>query len=203
MAQAAGGSERPTLKPSGRLWCWWRGDPLPPLGPLPGLTVTVADADAALAELNALPLAEVVARARGWHRPYVARLDGRPVGYGWVATRKGSFWEDRVRFPVPPGSRYLWDFATLSDWRGRGIYPRLLQAILTAEQADAERFWILHEWGNVASERGIARAGFQLAATLYHVPGRRLGVAPEGSGERGRLGATFLRLPLLPADTTV
>src|SRR6266536_1329803 len=155
-----------TLEPSGMAWSWWRGDPRPDLQPLAGLTVEVATADAALADLNQIQVGEVFRRVRAGHRPYLARLGGEPVAYGWVATREASFGGGRVRFEVPSPQRYLWDFATRPAWRGRGIYPRLLQAILAAEAAEAERFWILHEWFNGASRRGIARAGFQAAATL-------------------------------------
>lgn len=37
------------------------------------------------------------------------------------------------RFAVPQADRYLWNFVTLPTYRGRGIYPRLLDAIVDAE----------------------------------------------------------------------
>src|SRR5262249_35635739 len=45
-------------------------------------------------------------------------------------------------------------------WRGLGIYPRLLQAILAREAGEAQRFWIGHVRENRASGRGIVKAGF-------------------------------------------
>lgn len=189
-----------TLTPSGRVWTWWRDDPLPSLEPLEGLTVDLAEVDAALASLNRVSLEEVQRRAATGNRVYLGRLHGEPIAYGWVATQKGAFWQDRIRFPVPCHSRYLWDFETLPDWRGRGIYSRLLQAILVAEPPEAERFWILHQWANTASQRGIQRAGFQRAGALYLVPNRRMGVAPTPPGDRGKIGAKFLRLPTLPPE---
>lgn len=53
-----------------------------------------------------------------------------------------------VSWPLAPGDRGLWDFATLEGWRGRGIYPRLLQAILRAEEKNADCFWIGHRGDN-------------------------------------------------------
>jgi GNAT superfamily N-acetyltransferase len=185
------------LEPSGMAWAWWRGDRVPYLEPLAGVTVEPATSDAELADLNQIRLAELLRRVRAGHRPYVANIDGQPVAYGWVATREASFGGGRVRFDVPVSYRYLWDFATLPAWRGRGIYPRLLQAILREEAAEAERFWILHEWFNIASQRGIARAGFQAAATLYVLDDGGMGLAPFESSDRGVDGAEFLGLPLL------
>src|SRR3954447_12629736 len=144
-------SQRSTQQPatpSGMAWTWWRGDPLPSLEPLAGLTVERAPADLMLAQLNRVPRSEVLSRVWAGHRPYVARMDGEPVAYGWVATRTAEVADGRCRFRIPTSERYLWDFATVSAWRGRGIYPRLLQAILLAEAAGTERFWILHEWSN-------------------------------------------------------
>lgn len=193
------------LEPSGLAWAWWQGDSLPDLEPLAGLRAGIATADKTLADLNQISVAEVFKRVRAGHRPYVAMLDDEPVAYGWVATREASFGGGRVRFEVPLPHRYLWDFATRPAWRGRGVYPRLLQAILAAERAEADRFWILHEWFNRASRHGIARAGFQSVATLYFL-GRGLddglGVAPYESSPRAPECAAFLGLPLLSSDDT-
>jgi len=190
------------LRPSGLAWAWWRGDPLPPLEPLPGLTVAVAPADDALAELNRVSLAEVRRREEGGNRPYVAYAEGEPVAYGWVATRDAEFGNRLCEFEVPASARYLWDFATVPAWRGHGIYPRLLQAILDAESGDADRFWILHAWTNEASKRGIARAGFQAAATIYWLHDGSMSVAPFEASDRAEACAALLGLPLVStADT--
>ena len=185
------------LDRSGMAWSWWRGDRVPYLEPLAGVTIEAAPADATLAEVNRITVAEVFRRVRGGHRPYVARVDGHLAAYGWVATREASFGDGRVRFDVPAPYRYLWDFATLPAWRGRGIYPRLLQAILREEAPEGERFWILHEWFNTASQRGIARAGFQAAATLYFLDDGGMGLVPIESSERAPDGAALLGLPLV------
>lgn len=181
-------------------WSWWRGDALPSLEPLPGLTVAVAPADDALARLNRVTLAEVQRRARTGNRPYVASVDGTPVAYGWVATGSAEFANRLCEFEVPDSARYLWDFATVPAWRGRGLYPRLLQAIISAEVADAERFWILHAWENEASKRGIAKAGFQPSATIYWSVDGSLAIARFEGSDRADACAELLGLPLVVVD---
>src|SRR5689334_9993941 len=123
---------------------WWRSDPLPSIAVLPDFHVAIAGDDAMLAELNRIPIDEARARRRHGHRPYVAHLHGMPVAYGWVATCTASIGELNVTLALPPTDRYLWDFATLPAWQGRGLYPRLLQAILQQEALTVERFWIIY-----------------------------------------------------------
>ena len=43
-----------------------------------------------------------------------------------------------LSWPLGPQDRHLWDFVTLPAYRGRGVYPHLLQAILRAESEGAE-----------------------------------------------------------------
>ncbi len=71
----------------------------------------------------------------------------------------------------PPGDAYIWDCATLPDYRGRGIYPALLLYILDELRADGlHRAWIGADTGSVASQKGIIRAGFQPIADFVPVP---------------------------------
>ena len=186
-------------EPAGPLYTWWRGDPLVELPALPGLAIERARELDLLAELSGLPLSEVQARVDAGHRPYLARLDGTPVAYGWVATRSASIGALGISFSVPLRNRYLWDFVTLPRWRGRGIYPRLLQAILRREE-EADRFWIGHDAPNVASARGILKAGFTRVGEIYWLPDGSLAMAAVGSRDRARAGAALLGLRLLEAD---
>ena len=100
------------------------------------------------------------------HRPYVARMDGQPVAYGWLATSKVSIGELDINVELPPDDRYLWDFATLPNWQGRGLYPRLLQSILEQEIQNAKRFWIIHAPENLPSGAGMSKAGFEFVGQL-------------------------------------
>src|SRR5690242_10913295 len=111
---------------------WWASDPLMDLTPLSNFQVRLVADDARLATVNHITLAEVEQRRRAGHLPYVGYMDETAVTYGWVATREASIGELSLVFPIAAESRYLWDFATLPDWKGQGLYPRLLQAIVQA-----------------------------------------------------------------------
>lgn len=182
---------------AGLLWTWWRGDRLPALPPLRGLRVTVPPGHEVMAALSGLSVAEIEGRIETDHQPYVAWLDATPVAYGWSAAGRTRFGSPPAVIRVPPGNRYLMDFATLPAWRGRGIYTRLLQGILAEGATEAERFWILHQHGNRASARGIEKAGFQMVAEIHLTDQGGLGLVRVRSPERGRAGAEVLGLPIL------
>src|SRR5262245_24804756 len=145
----------------GTFYAWWRGDPLPELSELSGLVVTADPSPAAVERLVALPEREVTARLLAAHRPYLAALGGEAAALGWCALRRFGIGERGLGRALPPGDAYLWDFRTMRPWRGRGIYPRLLQYILRDATLAVERFWIGHDLDNFASERGILKAGFR------------------------------------------
>ena len=166
---------------------WWRGDPLPALPPLPEFTVEWAPDSALVERLTGLPRAEVQRRHANGNQAVAALLADEPAGYGWVARERGAIAELDFAFALPPGNRYLWDFATLAQYRGRGVYPHLLQAILRQESASgAERIWIGYEAGNGASARGIAKAGFAEVGDLVTEDARVTGLVLYGAGERAR-----------------
>jgi hypothetical protein len=190
-------SQQATVEQAGLLWSWWRGDPLVPLAPLKGLRVTAPKEIDVVQRLSGLDAGALDERLRSAHRPYLAWLDAIPVAYGWSAAGPAQFGRPPVSFVVPPSSRYLMDFATLPEWRGRGVYPRLLQSILIQESATAEQFWVLHHRENRASARGIAKAGFFLAAEIWFLDGGGLGLLGSGPDERVVAGARLLGLPIV------
>lgn len=176
---------------------WWSFDPLPHVPVLPGFEAMLAPDDTALAQMNRLTLAEVQARRQAGHRPYVGFFQGTPVAYGWVATRDASIGELGLTFELPVGNRYLWDFATLPGWQGRGIYPNLLQAILKQELQEAERFWIIHAPENLPSGAGMHKAGlFPIGQLSFRLDGE-VGLVPLGSLERAQAGVLLLGVPLV------
>jgi GNAT superfamily N-acetyltransferase len=162
-----------------------------------GFSAALAEDDAMLAALNRIPIEEVRARRRDGHRPYVGYLHGTPVGYGWVATRLIAIGELDLTVELPGSDRYLWDFATLPEWQGRGLYPRLLQAILQQESLMAERFWIIYAPENLPSGAGMRKAGFTPAAELSFDPDRQVRLAPLGAHARAQAAADLLGLPLV------
>lgn len=181
------------------LWLWRRGNPIPRL--TPGLAVRfepLAD-DAELACAAGLAVGEVAARRRQGNRAYLARVDGELAAYGWACHGTAECGGQNLPFTVRAGDCYLWDFATLSRWRGNGLYPALLAWILQrAEPID--RYWIMHNQDNLASQHGIARAGFQPAAALVDLPDGRFLLKPVADSYVTRL-ATVAFANLLAEST--
>jgi GNAT superfamily N-acetyltransferase len=178
------------------LAAFWKGDPLPTLAPLPGFRAAQSDDVSLISHLAALEPAEVRRRLDTGHQVYVGYLNDVPTAYGWVADVGAEIGELGVSFVLPTGDRYLWDFATLPDWRGRGIYPLLLQAIIASE-GDAQRLWIIHAPENVPSCKGITRAGFVPVGELSFRADGGTGFVPYLTDARPRVGAALLGVPLL------
>ncbi|HRQ38657.1 MAG TPA: GNAT family N-acetyltransferase [Chloroflexota bacterium] len=160
-------------------YTWWRGDELPLLPRLPDFRCErIADVPL-LSKLHNLEPAKIEARLNDANTAYVAYIEDQPVGYGWSGANSvgvGSmFW------PITSPDRGLWDFFTLEDARGRGVYPQLLQAILRSEQYEAEKFWIGHRVDNYASKRGIEKAGFQQVNFVVATPERQIKLVPRGN----------------------
>lgn len=176
----------------GPWYAWWPGDRLPPLPPLPGFTAAPADDDRTLAALARTGVAELGRLRRAGNRPYLARLHGEPVAHGWATSSTVEIGELGLAFTLPPGERYLWGFATAERWRGHGLYPRLLQAIMRHEGLEAARYWIGHEPSNEASARGILKAGFRRVGDVYRRPTGGFVLVPVGLDERARVGAALL-----------
>jgi len=183
-------------KPMWLLWSWCRGDALPICERVSGLTVEASKDALLLSHLMGIPSAAL--REQLWlgHRAYLARLRTLPVAVGWSATGEVALLGGRVTLHVPPNNRYLYGFVTHPDWRGRGIYPHLLQAILRTEEQ--EYFWIIHLLENTPSERGIHKAGFRGAGRLSFLPTGGLGlIPPPGDSERAQVAEHLLGLPLI------
>lgn len=143
-----------------------RDDTIAAMTPLLQLSVRLETDPAVMARLQGKPIEEMTRRFARGHRAYVGCWNGAPVSWGWVATRDAEIGELRITFAIAAGERYLWNFVTLASHRGLGIYPRLLNEIVTAESSDAERFWIAYAPENKASASGIRKAGFVPVAEL-------------------------------------
>jgi GNAT superfamily N-acetyltransferase len=177
---------------------YWFEDTLSPIQALPGFDVVIDSDLQQLIGIHRISQTEGLARLKDGHLPYVARMDGQLVGYGWVATRKASIGELDLTFKLPSDDRYLWDFATLPDWQGHGLYPRLLQTILERESKNAKRFWIIHAPENLPSGAGMSKAGFEFVGQLSFTADGMVGLAPfTDTIDRARSGASLLGVPLI------
>lgn len=183
------------------LWTWWAEDALAPLSSLSGFAVAPARDVSRVAPLTGLSDATVTQRFAAGQACYVAFLAQTPVAYGWLARTQAELGELQLDLRLPPGECYLWDFATLPAWRGLGIYPRLLQAVLRAERA--ARVWIAHAPENRASQRGIQQAGFQLVGHLSFAQDGRAALAQRGDVQRAQAGAALLAVPLITPDDAI
>ncbi len=182
-------------EPMWLLWSWCRGDALPSCESVPGLTVEESKHIELLSNLMGIPEAALSEQLWLGHRAYLARMPTLPVAVGWSASGEVALLGGRVTLHVPPHHRYLYGFVTHPDWRGRGIYPYLLQAILRTEEQ--EHFWIMHLRENMSSQRGIHKAGFRVVGRFSFFPTGGLGLSPPpGDSERVQLAEHLLGLPL-------
>ena len=176
---------------------WWRGDTLPTLSLLPGFRVEASRDEHLIAQINRLAPNEVRQRLHTGHQPYLASIEQAPVGYGWMATQEASIGELGLHFALPATERYLWDFATLPEWQGYGIYPRLLQHILLQQSSTVERVWIIHAPENSPSGAGMTKAGLLPIGQLSFRSDGGVGLARFDSLERAQAGAALLGIPLI------
>lgn len=181
-------------------YAWWSSDPLPPLPSRADVCVTPTDDAALVADLAGLNREAIVSRMEQANQAYVAYVRDQPIAYGWSAAKVGAIYELDLVFEIPTGNRYLWDFATLPEWRGCGVYPLLLQTIIEIEQPAAQRFWISHTADNHASRHGILKAGFQTIEALVRTSARQLKILPIDGSQRAALSPMGRRLGVLDPD---
>jgi GNAT superfamily N-acetyltransferase len=176
---------------------WWRGDSVPTLSLLPGFRVEASRDAQLVADITRLAPDKVDQRMQTGHQPYLAYVEQTPVGYGWMATQEASIGELGLQFALPATDRYVWDFATLPEWQGYGIYPRLLQHILMQQSSTVERVWIIHAPENSPSRAGMTKAGLLPIGQLSFRSDGGVGLAPFESRERAQAGAALLGIPLI------
>ena len=101
-------------------------------------------------------------------RCYTVSVDGHLAHYSWVQ-RSGShpITEAGLSVPVASGEFWIYSCRTVECARGKGIYPATLQRIVNDHFEEGYRTaWIYTSRENIASQKGILRAGFGRVATL-------------------------------------
>lgn len=107
--------------------------------------------------------------------------DGDPLSFAWLTVPSGTSTPvplgSGVSLLLSPGSAYVWDCVTRKDMRGRGLYTETLRRLASrALSSGCYDVWICADEDNVASRRGIERAGFRpaFAVNLYRLGPVRL-----------------------------
>lgn len=183
---------------AGYLWSWWQGDALPHFPAVQGWRVEVPQERRLLMQVCDLTEQELEARLSYGHRAYFGYMGNKLVAFGWSARNNAAFGSPSVHFQVPPHNLYLYHFLTMYKQRGRGFYPRLLQEVIQYESNSCDRFWIIHQHENIASRRGIAKAGFSIATSVFHTADKSRLVLVAGDDQaRACAGSELLGLPLV------
>jgi len=117
--------------------------------------------------IGSLTLDEISKRLETGRQCYVARVDGQIAAYGWVSFVEEDIGEMNLRIKLLPGEAYIWDCVTLPVFREKLLYSALLIYMLNElHTQNTCRVWIGADLDNIASQKGIARAGFHHIADL-------------------------------------
>ena len=118
------------------------------------------------------------------HLCYGAYLDDRCAHFSWVQTQGLHYIESaRLTWSLKPGEFFIYDCRT-ADWaRGYRLYPFVLAHILEEFRRQAFKKGLIYTTqSNLASQKGIQRAGFTLRQKMRLL----------------RIGSLALRVPGLP-----
>jgi ribosomal protein S18 acetylase RimI-like enzyme len=157
-------------RPAGTIWMLNLDEAVPVVQPLisaafrrltPDLLLELADSNLASSS------AEILRRLNAGKYCYAAWIEDRLAAYGWVSFVEEHIGELNLRIKLLPGEVYIWDCATAPEFRGKHLYSSLLSHIIQELHAEGFcRAWIGTDLDNVASQKGIARAGFRHVANL-------------------------------------
>ncbi len=136
------------------------------IGPIPRVEVNFQriDSEAAPSLAQAMGLEnpeEVFKRFDAGKRCYIGNVDGVLATYGWVTFDKELIGELRLYIRLAPGEAYIWDCATLPEYRGLRLYPALLWYMISELRAHGlKRIWIGADADNLPSQVGMRLCGF-------------------------------------------
>jgi hypothetical protein len=124
---------------------------------------------------------DVSARLGEGHRLFALRVNDRLVSFAWVAdSTTFSINELDALVTIDRPMIWLWDCVTPDPFRGRGYYPRLLQALIARFEVDRTVIYSFPK--NYPSIRGIQKAGFapwmSVATTRWWIHMRQDGDFP-------------------------
>jgi GNAT superfamily N-acetyltransferase len=144
------------------------GSPEPTVGSyvVSGWPADVADV-LSVAGATGLTATEVGHRLQGGSDAVVLTIANEPASTGWVSLEPTWIAESGLWIAPSPGEFYIWDCATRPQYRGQGLYPRLLRRIISDRYRQGDRLaWIGVSWNNWRSLDGIVEAGFRPIAAI-------------------------------------
>lgn len=165
-----------------------------------GLKIEESDDITLLAALGNTTVEDVTNRLANDHLAFVAYMNNKPAAFGWMARGKAKIGELNHEFVLPEGNRYLWNFRTLVEYRGRGIYPALLLYIMNNEESKSKRFWIIHAPENKSSLKGIEKAGFEYVGKLYAKSNGSINIEFTPTSKKYRELLDYMDIPLSEAE---
>jgi RimJ/RimL family protein N-acetyltransferase len=121
-----------------------------------------------LLDIGPFDVKDGLQRLRRGDRCYTVYAGERLAHYSWVQ-RSASHPITEAGLSVPVGSGEFWIYhCRTAEWaRGKGIYPATLERIVNEHfEAGYHTAWIYTSRENIASQKGILRAGFHQVATL-------------------------------------
>jgi len=156
---------------AGTIWAINLGETLPvilPACPAVFSSLLPEAAGALAAAMGPGSQPEIRRRFAAGRRCYAAWVGNEIASYGWVSFDEEIVGELDLRLRLLCGEAYIWDCATLPVYRQQHLYSALLNYILRELSAREHvcRVWIGANLDNIASQRGIARAGFLRVANL-------------------------------------
>jgi len=178
------------------LFTFWYGDDYQPPKKMSNLDVQREFDVVTLASLMNLAEEDIVRRFREGNEAWVARLEDKPVSFGWLGREKARIGELSKEIDVPMGNAYLWNFRTLEAFRGKGYYVQLLSTILCAEKKISERTWIISAPENQSSFNGIIKAGFKPVGHIMFNYNNEVVLMVRSMSERSKAGADMLQIPI-------
>jgi hypothetical protein len=130
--------------------------------------VLLPEAVGQLCDIGPFDVGDGLQRLRRGDRCYTVSLDGRLAHYSWVQhTGSHPITEAGVSQPVGPDEFWIFHCRTAGWAKGRRLFPATLERIVSDHFAEGYKTaWIYTSCENIASQKGILRAGFAHVATL-------------------------------------
>jgi hypothetical protein len=159
-------TSEPAPKHVGTLWLLDLGEPTL-VAPVPRVNVQFQGTSLESAPLLARAMGlgspeEVIKRFDAGKKCYIGNVENELATYGWVTFDKEMIGELGLNIRLLPGEVYIWDCATLQDYRGLRLYPSLLWYIIGELRSQGvRRIWIGADADNLPSQVGMRLCGFQ------------------------------------------